>query len=111
MDDDFNTSAALAALFQFIRRLNILMDKIGLSISGKEKVIKALESIDSVLGVMALEPEDMDREAENLIAQRERARKEKDWDTADALRQKLKEMGIEVIDTKEGTGWRRTRDK
>jgi len=110
LDDDFNTSAALAALFQFIRRLNILMDKTGLSISGKEKVIKALESIDSVLGVMALEAEDMDQEAKNLIAKRERARKDKDWDTADNLRQKLRKMGIEVIDNKEGTGWRKIKD-
>jgi len=110
MDDDFNTSAALAALFQFIRRLNIIMDKIGLSSSGKKKVIKALESFDSVLGVMALEPEEMDQEAKNLIAQRERAREDKDWDTADNLRQELKKMGIDVIDTKEGTAWRKTKD-
>jgi len=66
LDDDFNTSAALAALFQFIRRLNIIMDKSGLSSSGKKKVIKALESIDSVLGVMALGPEEMGSEGERL---------------------------------------------
>jgi len=102
MDDDFNTSAALAALFQFIRRLNIIMDQVGLSNSGKEKIFEILEKINSVLDVMKLEPEETDPEADKLIAQREQARKDKDWATADNLRQKLKEMGIEVVDTKEG---------
>ena len=110
MDDDLNTSAALASLFQFIRRVNTIMDRNGLPTSGKEKVIKSLESIDSVLGVMKLEPEDMDQQAKKLIVQRDRARKDKDWDTADNLRQQLKEMGLEVIDTKEGPVWRKLRE-
>lgn len=109
MDDDLNTSAALASLFQFIRRVNTIMDKDGLHNSGKEKVLEALENIDSVLGVMRLESDEMDHEAKKLMALREQARKEKDWNAADNLRRKLKEMGLEVIDTKQGPAWRKVR--
>jgi len=45
-------------------------------------------------------------EAEKLIAKREEARKAKDWETADALRQKLKELGVVVEDTTQGVRWR-----
>jgi cysteinyl-tRNA synthetase len=106
LDDDFNVAPALAALFHFTHRINIIMDKNGLSPSDKEKTLKTLERINSVLAVMDLEPPKPDKDVEALIKKREKARKEKDWDTADQLRQKLREMGIEVFDTKEGTGWR-----
>jgi len=109
MDDDLNTSAALASLFQFIKRLNKITDRSGISESGKKKVIKALEKVNSVLGVMRLKPEETDQEVETLIGQRELARKAKDWDLADKLRQKLKNLGIEVIDTKGGPVWRKLR--
>jgi cysteinyl-tRNA synthetase len=107
MDDDFNVSAALAALFQFSRRINRIMDRTGLAQDDREKILKALEEVNSVLGVMNLEvPGEADQEVEDLIAERERARKEKDWETADRLRSRLGDMGIELTDTKEGTVWR-----
>jgi cysteinyl-tRNA synthetase len=107
MDDDFNVSAALAALFRFIRRVNIKMDRKGLSNEDKEKILKALETVNSVLGVMNLEVPDADRDLEALLEKREEARRNKDWETSDRLRLELKEMGIEVTDTKEGPVWRR----
>ncbi|MBW1850905.1 MAG: cysteine--tRNA ligase [Deltaproteobacteria bacterium] len=109
MDDDFNTSAALAALFRFVRLLNTAIDREGLSTSGKKKVIEALKNIDLVLGIFELEPAEVGQDVENLILQRQQARKDKDWDTADQLRRKLEKMGIEVIDTKEGPVWRKVR--
>ncbi|MBW1702662.1 MAG: cysteine--tRNA ligase [Deltaproteobacteria bacterium] len=106
LDDDFNIAPALAALFQFTHRINTIMDKNGLSPSDKEKVLNTLERINSVLAVMDLEPPKPDKAVEALIKEREMARKNKDWNRADQLRQKLKEIGIEVFDTKEGTVWR-----
>jgi cysteinyl-tRNA synthetase len=106
LDDDFNIAPALAAFFHFIHRINIIMDKNGLSLSDKEKVLNTLERVNSVLAVMDLEPPKPEKDLEALIKERELARKNKDWDRADQLRQKLKEMGIEVFDTKEGTVWR-----
>jgi len=106
LDDDFNVAPALAALFHFTHRINAIMHKNGLSTSDREKVLDTLERINSVLAVMDLEPSKPDKNVEALIKKREIARKEKDWDKADQLRQELKEMGIEVFDTKEGTMWR-----
>jgi cysteinyl-tRNA synthetase len=107
MDNDFNIAPGLAALFQFARLINRAMDTNGLSSSDREKVLKALERINSVLCIMDLEPPEVDGTLKVLIEKRERARKNQDWDTADRLRKELKEMGVEVIDTKEGPLWRR----
>jgi cysteinyl-tRNA synthetase len=107
MDDDFNVSAALAALFQFIRRINRKMDRYGLSNKDREKVLKALETVNSVLGVMILEIPKVDKDVEDLIEKREQARRDKDWETSDRLRRELKDMGVEVTDTKEGPVWRK----
>jgi cysteinyl-tRNA synthetase len=107
MDDDFNTSQALAALFEFIKSINRLMSMNGLARGDRKKVEEALRGIDSVLGVMSLEPPQGDEGTESLIAERELARKKKDWETADRIRSRLKESGIELIDTREGTRWRK----
>jgi len=111
MDDDFNVSAALAALFQFVHRINKIADRNGLSPDDKEKVLKVLERINSVLGVMDLAAPVVGQEVEALIEKREQARKNKDWESADRLRQELKEMGIEIIDSKEGPVWREVKQK
>jgi cysteinyl-tRNA synthetase len=107
MNDDFNVAPALAALFEFTRRTNPLMDRKGLSPADRQKVDEVLKSINSVLGVMDLEPPERDQKVEVFIKKREEARKEKDWDTADRIRQELKEMGIEVIDMRDGPIWRK----
>ena len=105
MDDDFNIAQALAALFGFTRQINRIMDKKGLSSGDKQKVEKVLESINSVMGVMDLEPSETDQRVEKLIKRRKEARRDKDWAIADRIRHELKEMGIEVIDTRDETIW------
>jgi len=107
MDDDFSVAPALAALFEFTREINRIMDQKGLSPGDKQKVEEVLKSIDSVLGVMELELPEPEKKVRDLIKRREAARREKDWESADRIRQELKEMGIEVIDTRDGTVWRR----
>jgi cysteinyl-tRNA synthetase len=56
---------------------------------------------------MNLDPPPADEAVEELIQMREQARKAREWDKADDLRQKLREMGIEVVDSKEGPLWRK----
>jgi cysteinyl-tRNA synthetase len=107
MDDDFNTSQALAALFEFIKSTNRVMSTNGLSQIDNKKVGEALQEIDSVLGIMSLELPRADEGIEALIREREKARKGKNWAVADRIRNQLKEMGIGIIDTREGTRWRR----
>jgi len=107
MDDDFNVAAGLAALFRFTRHINQRMDQRGLSDSDREKILAALGRINSVLGIMNLKPPDAVPEVEALVEQRELARSQKDWSTADELRKEIEEMGIEVLDTTDGPRWRR----
>ena len=107
MDDDFNIAPALAALFQFTRTVNKKMDRSGLDPSDRDKVLTALGRVDSVLGIMSLAPPEADARVEELVQRREAARAKKEWGMADALRQELKGMGVEVIDTKEGPAWRK----
>ncbi|MCK4825476.1 cysteine--tRNA ligase, partial [bacterium] len=109
MDDDLNIAAALAGLFQFTHHVNRIMDRNGLSIGDRDKVLKALERINSVLDVMDLKPTKVDQDVVALIDKREQARRNKEWDTADHLRQELTARGIEVIDTKDGPVWRKAK--
>ena len=110
MDDDLNMALALASLFEFTREINRVMDRKGLSASDKQKAEEGLQEINSVLDILDLEPSKPAEEVEKWIKKREEARKEKDWAAADEFRRMLKDMGIEVIDTKEGPVWRKERD-
>lgn len=104
MDDDLNTSAALAALFDFVREVNRLIDDDALSREEAEEVYKLMMKFDKVLGVISevRKEEKLPKEAEELIRKREEARKAKDWKTADEIREKLKGMGIIIEDTPKG---------
>ncbi|MBN1848663.1 MAG: cysteine--tRNA ligase [Deltaproteobacteria bacterium] len=105
LDDDLNMAPALASLFQFTREINRIMDQDGLSSTDQEKIENVLKEVNLVLGVMDLEAASIDPILIDLIKKREQARKSGDWDIADQIRRTLREKGIEVVDTKEGTMW------
>ena len=107
MDDDLNISGALAALFDFVRETNRLIISYGLSAKDKEKILEFLQKLDSVLGFLK-EPEvAIDEQVEKLIAQRNEARKTKDFARSDQIRKELEEMGILLEDTPQGTKWKK----
>jgi cysteinyl-tRNA synthetase len=108
MDDDLNISVALAALFDFVRDVNNLLDADVVSGDEAKRVCELIAGFDKVLGVVGeVEAEAaLPREAELLIKRREEARKSKDWKTADALRQQLRTMGVVVEDTAQGVRWK-----
>jgi len=108
MDDDLNVSVALGALFDFVREVNALLDAGVVSRSEADEVGALMQGFDGVLGVIgeAEMEEALPKEAEELIKKREEARKAKDWARADALRLKLREMGVVVEDTPQGVRWR-----
>ncbi|MBT0159067.1 cysteine--tRNA ligase [Candidatus Bathyarchaeota archaeon A05DMB-2] len=108
MDDDLNVSVALAALFDFVREVNNLLDANAVSQSEAEAVAALMAGFDSVLGVVGkVEAEEMlPEEAEALIKEREEARKNRDWKRADEIRLRLREMGVMVEDTAAGVRWR-----
>ncbi len=121
MDDDFNTAHTIGLMFEEVSRANKLMD----SASGRtpEETIKELSAIVSVfgelsriLGVFERSPEAYFtnlkshapipvEEINALIKEREEARKRRDYARADAIRDELKEKGIILEDTPEGTRW------
>jgi cysteinyl-tRNA synthetase len=73
-------------------------------------VKEALVAVNSVLELMDLRAPQADEAIEALIQEREAARKTRDWQTADRIRQELEGMGIELTDTRDGTIWRREWD-
>jgi cysteinyl-tRNA synthetase len=110
LDDDFNVAKALAALFEFTRLTHRTMDTHGLSAEDKGKIEDVLRKINSVLGVLELEDAKTDQEIERLIEKRASARRSKDWQSADSIRRELAARGIELIDTKTDTVWRKKPD-
>jgi cysteinyl-tRNA synthetase len=89
------------------RALAVLWGALKSELSGPEK-IELVERFDSVLGLNLLKEEKLPKGAAELIEERDDARKKQDWDRADKLREKLKEIGVVVEDTPKGTKWKRT---
>lgn len=109
MDDDLNTPEALAAVFEMIRRGNKRIDQGILSSDEAGSILEFLaefEKIFKVLDVFAagqrLSMEEK-TEVNNLVQERDQARREGDWDKADLIREKLYQLGFEVRDTDAGT--------
>ncbi|NIO36687.1 cysteine--tRNA ligase [Candidatus Bathyarchaeota archaeon] len=112
MDNDLDISKALAAVFNLVKDVNILIDERKLDRVGAEQVKNLIVEFDRVLGVLDSfwrQKEELSKEVEELIKKREKARKAKDWETADAIRGKLQKMGILLEDTPEGVKWKKRR--
>jgi len=109
MDDDFNTPVAIAVLFDLVRALNKADGAEALALAGQLKYLGA------VLGCLQLEPseflqgadEDESAWIESMIAKRAQAKKDKDFATADSVRDELQAKGIVLRDGPEGTTWTR----
>lgn len=107
MDDDVNTADAIAAIFELVKFMNTNAGE-GSS-AGFANVLKnQLEELTDILGIIVDKaPEMLDEEIEGLIAERQAARKEKNFARADEIRQQLLDMGIVLEDTREGVKWKR----
>lgn len=107
MDDDLNTADALGVLFEFARALNTFVSES----RGKailESTLKRWNELTDVLGVcVAAKEEEFPKEALNLLEERIMARESRDWAKADALRDKLRELGFAVEDSKAGAKLKR----
>lgn len=109
MDDDFNTPVAIAVLFDLVRALNKAEGAEALALAGQ------LRYLGRVLGCLQLEPseflqgadEDESAWIESMIAKRAQAKKDKDFATADSVRDELQAKGIVLRDGPEGTTWTR----
>ena len=114
--DDFNTAGAVAVLFDLVRDINRARDSGG---EERHELASLLRELGAVLGLLQDDPEAFlksragqgeglaDSEIDVLVEQRLQARAQKDWATADRLRDQLTAAGIEIEDGPEGTRWRR----
>ena len=107
MEDDLNTADALAAIFMLVRDINTAIA----NSAGKATLEACADMFDQLTGVLGLvynrKTEALDSEVEALIEKRTEARKAKDFKTADAIRDQLKDMGIILEDTPQGVKWTR----
>jgi cysteinyl-tRNA synthetase len=108
MNDDLNTSKALAAVFEFRRDANTAMDAGEFGADDGRAVLELLARIDSVLGVLGEEEEQLlEPEIEVMIEERNLARRNREFKKADQLRDDLAARGIILEDTAQGTKWKR----
>jgi cysteinyl-tRNA synthetase len=98
MDADMNISAAIASIFQVIKKINRLVARGGMSPADAGKLLEAFRGIDAVLRIFRFSPPGEDPELRGLLDQREAARKSGNWALADTLRKKLLERGVCVRD-------------
>jgi cysteinyl-tRNA synthetase len=108
MDDDFNTSGALAALYELVKATNTARDE-DASDEQLKPAQQALHELTGVLGLRLAEKSgsgDSDKFIDLLVEVRSEARKQKLWAFSDLIRDKLEELGVTIEDNKEGTSWR-----
>ena len=110
MDDDFNSAGALASLFDLVRALNATRDA-GATAGELAEAQSTLKELTSVLGLTLAEAETKGNQAADpfiqmLVDLRLRLRAEKNWELSDLVRDRLKENGVVLEDSKDGTVWR-----
>lgn len=114
MDDDFNTPEAYSVLFEIVRDINRARET---DMSQASALGAVLRHIGGILGILQQDPsaylkggasgDDETQKIEELIAKRAEAKKNRDWATADAVRNQLSEMGVILEDKAGSTTWRR----
>ena len=107
MDDDFNTADAISAIFELVKLANSNSS----SDNSKEYIdtlMKKITTLTDILGLKTDKKEEMlDEDIESLIAERQQARKDKNFARADEIRDELLAKGIVLKDTREGVRWSR----
>lgn len=107
MDDDLNTADAISVIFELVKLSNTTITE-GSSRTYCEKLADTIFRLCDILGIQAKkEQELLEEDVEKLIADRQQARKNKDFARADEIRNSLLNMGIALEDTREGVKWKR----
>ena len=107
LDDDLNTPEALASIFTFIKKANVLIDDGDFGSDAAASVLDAMQRINSVLGVLKFQEEVLSPDLAALVERRDAARRRHDYAESDRIRGMLLARGIAVEDTPSGTKWKR----
>src|SRR3712207_4367972 len=108
MDDDLNTSVALAAIHDLKREINTALDEGALREDDRAEVLSAIERFNSVLNIFPGDgPALLDEDVQRLIDERQEARRRRDFRRADEIRDQLASRGIVLEDTRDGVRWTR----
>ncbi|MGM8216208.1 cysteine--tRNA ligase [Bacillaceae bacterium W0354] len=108
MNDDFNTANAISVLFELAKDANLYIQNKQTSEGVINNFLELFDEITNVLGFsLKVDKEILDEEVEALIEERVNARKERNFQRADEIRDQLDELGIILEDTPQGTRWKR----
>ena len=109
LGNDLNISGAMGALFRLVREAHAALDRAELPASSRQRLEQGLRTMDTVLDLLTVESADLDAEIESMIEARAKARTDRDFATADRIRDELAEKGIILEDTPQGVQWKRRR--
>jgi len=108
MDDDLNTSVALAVLHNLSREVNRALARKQVKSENQKELLELLNRFDSVLNILGESQREMlDSEIQALIDERQEARHRRDFSRADEIRDQLAQRGVILEDTKDGVRWRK----
>jgi cysteinyl-tRNA synthetase len=107
LDDDLNLPLGLGLVFDLIREANAALDAGRVGPNNKAALVGLIDDVDAHLDVIRAEEPGLAEEVERLIADREAARRARDFARADKIRDDLRNRGIALEDSKDGVRWRR----
>ena len=108
LDEDLNTSVALGALFELIKDTNILLERQEVGTVNRDQILSLFADANQVFAVFETEESQTeDQEISELIQERKEARRQRDFQRADEIRDLLASRGIILEDTAAGTRWKR----
>ena len=109
LDDDLNLPQGIGLVFDVVREANAALDDGAAGAGARSELLALLSEVDAHVDVLTAEEPGLAAEVERLIAERESARKARDFARADAIRGALRDKGIALEDSKDGVRWRRVR--
>ncbi|APX71103.1 cysteine--tRNA ligase [Companilactobacillus allii] len=105
MDDDFNVQNGITEIFGLVTLANNYSSQDNIDADNAQYILDTLANLSGILGIEFKEKNDLSDEIQAMVEKRDQARLDKDFATSDDLRDKLKEMGVILEDTPQGTRW------
>ena len=109
LDDDLNLPLGVGLVFEVVREANAALDEGRVGERGRAELLSLLSDVDAHLDVLVADEPGLADEVERMIAEREAARKARDFARADGIREELRGRGIALEDSKDGVRWKRVR--